>query len=175
MCSHTLSCIDGSVTSKDCLLWHMHIYTSVLPMLKGHEPLPGMVCSIYAGWDTLLSLLLCTLGSSVAVIVVDCIVYAFIQVAGKVKLKSDDKLRRLSVSLKADIETQYMPRQSRNVTYISRLQVKILIITIRAVVSLMHSIPQSVQSAIDGQLTSLVKSHPSQRVALVSFSDEVGL
>ena len=56
---------------------------------------------------------------------VDCIVYALkIQVAGKVKLKSDDKLRRLSVSLKADIETQYMPRQSRNVTYISRLQVK---------------------------------------------------
>ena len=25
-------------------------------MLKGHEPLPGMVCSIYAEWDTLLSL-----------------------------------------------------------------------------------------------------------------------
>ena len=42
------------------------------------------------------------------------------------KLKSDDKLRRLSVSLKTDIETQYMPRQSRNVTYISRLQVELL-------------------------------------------------
>ena len=53
---------------------------------------------------------------------------SIIQVAGKVKLKSDDKLRRLSVSLKADIETQYMPRQSRNVTYISRLQVKLLLI-----------------------------------------------
>ena len=39
------------------------------------------------------------------------------------KLKSDEKLRRLSVSLKADIETQYTPRQSRDVTYISRLQV----------------------------------------------------
>lgn len=51
------------------------------------------------------------------------ILIAVIQVAGKVKLKSDEKLRRLSVSLKADIETQYMPRQSRNVTYISRLQV----------------------------------------------------
>ena len=47
------------------------------------------------------------------------------QVAGKVKLKSDEKLRRLSVSLKADIESQYMPRQSRNVTYISRLQVSL--------------------------------------------------
>ena len=42
------------------------------------------------------------------------------------KLKSDEKLRRLSVSLKADIETQYTPRQSRNVTYISRLQVTTL-------------------------------------------------
>jgi uncharacterized protein YfaS (alpha-2-macroglobulin family) len=67
-------------------------------------------------------------------------VYALIQVAGKVKLKSDDKLRRLSVSLKADIETQYMPRQSRNVTYISRLQVNILILVVLwYMVSLMHS------------------------------------
>lgn len=57
--------------------------------------------------------------------IVICILYALTQVAGKVKLKSDDKLRRLSVSLKADIETQYMPQQRRNVTYISRLQVNL--------------------------------------------------
>ena len=44
-----------------------------------------------------------------------------------------------------------------------------------AIESLTYSTPQSVQSAIDGQLTSLAKSHPSRRVALVSFSDEVGL
>lgn len=60
---------------------------------------------------------LCILHNSVTVFV------CCVQVAGKVRLKSDDKLRRLSVSLNADIETQYMPRQSRNVTYISRLQV----------------------------------------------------
>ena len=50
MCSHTLSHIDDSVTSivewGVDLLWHMRICT------KGREPLPGMVYSMYAEWDS---------------------------------------------------------------------------------------------------------------------------
>ena len=46
------------------LLSHMNIYTSVLTILKGREPLPAMVYSIYVEWDTLLSLLLYTLAHS---------------------------------------------------------------------------------------------------------------
>ena len=53
---------ETSVVEWDVdLLWHMRIYTSVLTVLKGHESLPGMVYSINTEWDTLLSLLLCTL------------------------------------------------------------------------------------------------------------------
>jgi len=33
--------------------------------------------------------------------------------------------------------------------------------------------PQSVQAAVDHQLTNLTSSHPSQRVSLVTFGDEV--
>ena len=65
MCSYTPSRIDGSLTSiiewGVDLLWYMHIYASVLIILKGHEPFPGMVYGVYTEWDTLLSLLLSTL------------------------------------------------------------------------------------------------------------------
>ena len=38
------------------LLQHMRFHTRVLTLLKGHEPLPGMVYSLYREWDTLPSL-----------------------------------------------------------------------------------------------------------------------
>ena len=47
----------------------------------------------------------------------------FPEVEGKRQLRSDAKLRRLSVELEVDIGNQYMPGQRRNVTYLSRLQV----------------------------------------------------
>ena len=56
-------------------------------------------------------------------------------------------------SLNVNNEDQYLPRQRRDVTYVSRLQ--------------------SVQAAVDFQLEELAKTNPSQRVALVTFSDEV--
>jgi len=52
-----------------------------------------------------------------------------------------------------DRSDQYLPRQQRNVTYISRLQ--------------------SVQAAIDHQLMEMSKEFPNRRVALVTFSNEV--
>ena len=48
---------------------------------------------------------------------------------------------------------QYLPRQARNVTHVSRLQ--------------------SVQAAVDQQLEEMVKEHPNRRVALIVFNNEV--
>ena len=53
-----------------------------------------------------------------------------------------------------DREDQFLPRQRRDVTYVSRLQ--------------------SVQAAIDHQLQEMEKEYPNRRVALVTFNNEVG-
>ena len=50
-------------------------------------------------------------------------VFFFLQVAGKFELKGHDRVRGLS-SLNMHGEDQYMPRQRRDVTYVSRLQVR---------------------------------------------------
>ena len=48
------------------------------------------------------------------------------QMAGKVELKGHDRVRALSVSLlNAEGEDQSLPRQRRDVTYVSRLQVQL--------------------------------------------------
>ena len=52
-----------------------------------------------------------------------------------------------------DREDQFLPRQRRDVTYVSRLQ--------------------SVQAAIDHQLQEMEKEFPNRRVALVTFNNEV--
>ena len=78
-----------------------------------------------------------------------------VEVQGKKELRSDEKLRKLGLSMQADIGNQYMPRQRRDVTYISRLQ--------------------SVQNAIEEQMAKLLNICPSQRVGVVAFSDEVTL
>lgn len=75
-----------------------------------------------------------------------------IQVPGKFELKGHDRVKELE-SFNTHNEDQYLPRQRRGVTYVSRLQ--------------------SVQAAVDFQLGELAKTHPAQRVALVTFSDEV--
>jgi len=71
------------------------------------------------------------------------------EVPGRFQLKGHERLRRLS-ELYAEGEIQFMPHQRRNVTYVSRLQ--------------------GVQAAVDSQLTSLFRSNPSQRIALITFN-----
>ncbi|WAR09396.1 CPAS1-like protein [Mya arenaria] len=74
------------------------------------------------------------------------------EVPGHIELRGAESLRqaRLMNRERAD---QYLPRQSRNVTYVSRLQ--------------------SVQAAIDHQLNEMARDFPNRRVALVTFSNEV--
>jgi hypothetical protein len=74
------------------------------------------------------------------------------EVPGKFELKGHDRVQSLS-SLNVDRQNQFLPGQRRDVTYVSRLQ--------------------AVQAAVDHQLHSLTSSHPHQRVALISFGDEV--
>jgi len=54
-----------------------------------------------------------------------------------------------------DSSDQYLPRQKRNVTYISRLQ--------------------AAQAAVDQQLEEMVKQHPNRRVALIVFNNEASI
>ena len=60
----------------------------------------------------------CTFQSLIGV----TIVINILQVPGKFELKGHDRVRGLS-SLNVQNENQYMPGQSRNNTYVSRLQV----------------------------------------------------
>ncbi len=76
-----------------------------------------------------------------------------VQVPGKVNLRGD-RLERLQ-SLNTEREDQFLPRQRRNVTYVSRLQ--------------------SVQAAVDHQVGEMQRDHPGRRVALVSFSNDVSV
>ena len=48
-----------------------------------------------------------------------------LQIAGKVELKGHDRVRALSASLNVEGEDQSLPRQRRDVTYVSRLQVQL--------------------------------------------------
>ena len=90
------------------------------------------------------------------------------------ELKGHERLRRLS-ELYAE-GRQFMPHQRRDVTYVSRLQVNmgITIITVCMMFTFCSSLhSQSVQAAVDNQLTTLFRNNPSQRVALIAFNNEV--
>ena len=80
--------------------------------------------------------------------------HGLLQVPGHVALKGAESLRRAQ-QMNTDREDQFLPRQRRDVTYISRLQ--------------------SVQAAIDHQLQEMEKDYPNRRVALVTFDSEVGI
>lgn len=73
------------------------------------------------------------------------------EVEGTMRLKGNhaDRYR----SLNTEGENQWMPRQRRDVTYITRLQ--------------------GLQAAVDNQLEELSKEHPKRRVGLVTFNSEV--
>lgn len=74
------------------------------------------------------------------------------EVPGHVALRGAESLRRAQ-RLNREREDQFLPRQRRDVTYVSRLQ--------------------SVQAAIDHQLQEMEKEFPNRRVALVTFNNEV--
>lgn len=74
------------------------------------------------------------------------------EVPGHVALRGAESLRRAQ-RMNRDREDQFLPRQRRDVTYVSRLQ--------------------SVQAAIDHQLQEMEKEFPNRRVALVTFNSEV--
>ncbi|XP_046583394.1 circularly permutated Ras protein 1-like [Haliotis rubra] len=74
------------------------------------------------------------------------------EVPGKLRLRGSGGLKRMQ-SLNDSHEDQYLPRQKRNVTYVSRLQ--------------------SVQAAVDHQLEEMQRDHPNRRVGLITFDNEV--
>ena len=74
------------------------------------------------------------------------------QVPGHVELRGAESLRRAQ-QMNSERSDQFLPRQRRDVTYVSRLQ--------------------SVQAAIDHQLQEMEKEFPNRRVALVTFNSEV--
>ena len=76
----------------------------------------------------------------------------FNQVPGNIRLRGAESLRRAR-QFNRERGDQYLPRQQRNVTYVSRLQ--------------------SVQAAIDHQLHEMERDFPNRRVALITFSNEV--
>jgi len=74
-----------------------------------------------------------------------------LQVDGQMKLRGShaDRYRTLNTTG----ESQWLPGQNRNVTYITRLQ--------------------ALQAAVDHQLEQLAKEHPTRKAALISFNNEV--
>ncbi|XP_070190102.1 circularly permutated Ras protein 1-like isoform X2 [Littorina saxatilis] len=76
------------------------------------------------------------------------------EVPGHQKLRGSDTIRRLRREMSREGD-QHMPRERRNVTYISRLQ--------------------AVQAAVDHQLGEMAREFPHRRVGLVTFSYEVNV
>jgi hypothetical protein len=67
------------------------------------------------------------------------------EIEGKHELKGAEARQRLQ-SLNTERADQWAPRERRNVTYVSRLQ--------------------SVQAAVDAQLTQMEKDQPARRISL---------
>lgn len=74
------------------------------------------------------------------------------EVPGHLKLRGSDTLHRLQRDSSFE-GPQHLPREARNVTYISRLQ--------------------ALQAAVDHQLGEMAKEFPDRRIALVTFSCDV--
>jgi signal recognition particle receptor subunit beta/rubrerythrin len=68
-------------------------------------------------------------------------------------MRGSQKRRKELQDLNIDSSTQYMPRESRDVTYVSRME--------------------CMQSAIDLQFEELCKQHPNNRIVLVAFNNNV--
>ena len=73
-----------------------------------------------------------------------------LKVPGRINLRGSMARHQ---SLNTERADQYLPRQRRDVTYVSRLQ--------------------AVQAAVDHQLEEMIKQHPNRRVALITFNSEV--
>lgn len=138
--------------------------------------------------------------------------------SGKFQLKGHSRLAGLE-SLNVDGEDQYMPGQKRDVTYVSRLQVRnyhtciyitqvlfklhvtvllgcfilYILYSVTLVVEIfdkmlaicqsfthqiyldiaLYDTLQSVQAAVDHQLSDFAKSQPNTKICLVTFNNEV--
>ena len=79
------------------------------------------------------------------------------EVAGKLKLKGQDRRNKQAEELRAfgDGSNQFLRGQSRNVTYVSRLQ--------------------CMQAAVETQIEGLSNTEPDVHVGLVSFANDVSL
>lgn len=74
------------------------------------------------------------------------------EVPGHINFRGSHALSRIQRT-REDQRDQYLPRQRRDVTYVSRLQ--------------------AAQAAVDHQLEEMHKEHPNRRVALIAFNNEV--
>jgi len=74
------------------------------------------------------------------------------EVEGSFSLKGEEKVKKLQ-SLKTEDSDQRLPREKRNVTYVTRLQ--------------------CVQAAIGAELDRMSKESPNKKVAIVTFNNEV--
>ena len=77
------------------------------------------------------------------------------EVKGKQKLKGFERVLRQNAELNPEGEEQYLPRQLKDVSYISRLQ--------------------CVQAAIVAQLEALQQTAPKSKVCLITFNNEVNV
>jgi GTP1/Obg family GTP-binding protein len=73
-------------------------------------------------------------------------------VPGNINFRGALALSRIQRT-REDQRDQYLPRQRRDVTFVSRLQ--------------------AAQAAVDHQLEEMLKEHPNRRVALIAFNNEV--
>lgn len=100
-------------------------------------------------------------------------------------MKGNDKKPGLE-SLDTEGSDQYLPRERRDITYVSRLQVQCIRIEYLVCVCACIIIPlavqgtnmcilllQCVKDAVDKQLSGLTKEYPNRRAILITFSDEV--
>ena len=74
------------------------------------------------------------------------------EVPGNINFRGSLALSRIQRT-REDQRDQYLPRQRRDVTFVSRLQ--------------------AAQAAVDHQLEEMLKEHPNRRVALIAFNNEV--
>lgn len=153
-CDVILSSISKITTSEDKKIWHcefcgtdneLDIEEEEIPRINDVtfmlEPAPSTAASGLTGKDESLVIFCVDISGSMSVTS---------QVPGRINLRGSMARHQ---SLNTERADQYLPRQRRDVTYISRLQ--------------------AVQAAVDHQLEEMIKQHPNRRVALITFNNEV--
>ncbi|XP_022293240.2 circularly permutated Ras protein 1-like isoform X1 [Crassostrea virginica] len=153
-CDVILSSISKIATKDDKKVWHcefcgkdneLDIEEEEIPTNSDVtymlEPAPSTASSGLTGKDESLVIFCVDISGSMSVTSV---------VPGRINLRGSMARHQ---SLNTERADQYLPRQRRDVTYVSRLQ--------------------AVQAAVDHQLEEMIKQHPNRRVALITFNSEV--